>query len=71
MPLFAAVAGNKSKDPVEWEALTTQAFADTKSALATATLLHHPEHNANIALTMDASNIGVGAVLEQQIGSHW
>ena len=69
-PLFAAVAGKKSKDPVECHALTTQAFADTMSALDTATLLHHPEHNANIALMTDGSDIGVGAVLEQQVGSH-
>ena len=29
MPLFAAVAGKKSKDPIEWDTLTVQAFADT------------------------------------------
>ena len=70
-PLFAAVAGKKGKDPVEWDTLTTKAFADTKSALANATLLHHPEHNADIALMTDASDIGVGAVLEQQVGELW
>ena len=70
-PLFAAVAGKKGKDPVEWDKPTTKAFADTKSALASATLLHHPEHNADIALTTDASDVGVGAVLEQQVGERW
>ena len=70
-PLFAAVAGKKGKDLVEWDPQTTKAFTDTKSALANATLLHHPEHNADIALTTDASDIGVGAVLEQQVDDHW
>ena len=70
-PLFAAVAGKKGKDLVEWDPQTIKAFTDTKSALASATLLHHPEHNADIALTTDASDIGVGAVLEQQVDGHW
>ena len=64
-PLFTVVVGRRSKDPIEWDLLTTQAFTNTKSALANATLLHHPEHNANIALTTDMSDIGIGAVLEQ------
>ena len=69
--MFAGVAGVKGKDLVEWNTPTVQAFTDTKSALANATLLRHPEHNANIALTTDASDVGVGAVLEQQVGDHW
>ena len=45
-PLFAAVAGKKGKESISWDTLNEQAFANTKSALATATLLHHPQYNA-------------------------
>jgi len=44
-----------------------KAFQDAKDALASATLLHHPVLDAQLVLTTDASDIGVGAVLEQEI----
>lgn len=45
----------------------TQAFQDTKQALVEATLFAHPRHNALISLTTDASNLAVGAVLQQSM----
>ena len=71
VPLFAAGASKKGKDSISWDTLTEQAFLDTKSALATATLLHHPQHNANITLTTDASDTSIGARLEHPIGCNW
>ena len=43
----------------------TQAFDNIKKALAKATLLAHPRHDAPISLTTDASDRAVGAVLQQ------
>ena len=45
----------------------TKAFQDTKEALAKATLLAHPCQNAPISLTTDASDLAVGAVLQQSV----
>ena len=70
-PLFAAVAGKKGKDLVVWDKKVEQAFTDIKAALAAATLVHHPHHDAVTALTTDASDVGVGAVLEQCIDGVW
>ena len=48
-----------------------KAFEEAKNALSQATLLHHPVAGARIALTTDASDIAIGAVLEQQIHGRW
>ena len=71
LPLFTAVAGKKGTDLVDWSQSVKQAFVDIKAALAAATLLHHPHHDAVTALTIDASDKGVGAVLEQCIKGRW
>jgi hypothetical protein len=44
----------------------TKAFEATKETLADATLLHHPVQGAPTALTTDASDTALGAVLEQK-----
>ena len=46
-------------------------FVGTREALANATLLHHPVQGALTALTTDASDTALGAVLEQKSGSVW
>ncbi|XP_023816875.1 uncharacterized protein LOC105357974 [Oryzias latipes] len=47
------------------------AFDGAKSALAKAALLAHPDPDAEIALTTDASDIAVGAVVEQRVAGAW
>jgi len=47
------------------------AFTNTKQALANATMLHHPQQRAPTSLTVDASDLAVGAVLEQYSGGIW
>ena len=47
-----------------------QAFKDVKDSLAKQTLLHHPIKDAPIAVTSDASDIAMGAVLEQKVHNH-
>lgn len=43
-----------------------QAFDNCKDSLARATLLVHPDLSADLALTTDASDTAIGAVLQQQ-----
>ena len=47
------------------------AFKAVKNALAAAALLRHPRPDADIAITSDASNLAVGAVLEQKGPEGW
>ena len=48
-----------------------KAFADAKKALCTAALLRHPVPGARLALTTDASDTHVGAVLQQWESGAW
>uniref|UniRef100_A0A3Q2WY89 Gypsy retrotransposon integrase-like protein 1 n=1 Tax=Haplochromis burtoni TaxID=8153 RepID=A0A3Q2WY89_HAPBU len=70
-PLYGALKGKKANDSVDWFPESIQAFSDAKSALANAALLAHPSPSAQIALTTNASDIAVGAVLEQRISGVW
>ena len=54
-----------------WSADCQASFEATKSALAAATLLHHPRPLAQISLTTDASKIAIGGVLEQRGPRGW
>ena len=63
LPLFEALTG-KPKTLI-WKEEMVKAFQDTKAALAEATLLTHSRHDALTALTADASDQAVGAVLQQ------
>ena len=47
------------------------AFHTAKAALADASLLFHPVPNAPLQLMVDASDVGVGGVLQQLIESTW
>ena len=46
-------------------------FNKAKSALAEAALLIHPAENAKISIATDASNVSVGAVLQQHVSGQW
>uniref|UniRef100_A0A674PAD7 Gypsy retrotransposon integrase-like protein 1 n=1 Tax=Takifugu rubripes TaxID=31033 RepID=A0A674PAD7_TAKRU len=61
----------RATDQVDWTTERVQAFEGAKSALANATLLAHPAPRADIALTTDASDVAVGAVVEQSVGGAW
>jgi transposase InsO family protein len=47
------------------------AFAAAKTALATATLLHHPDQSVPMSVTVDASGAGLGAELAQLQAGIW
>ena len=69
LPLYKAIA--KKAKLVEWTEDRTDAFTKVKEALAQATMLVHPVSDAPTALTVDASNLAVGGVLEQLIDGVW
>lgn len=71
-PLNDLLVGNvKGKAPLTWTSEARQAFENSKNSLAQATLLAHPEVNAPLAITCDASDFTVGAVLQQRINNNW
>ena len=67
--LFEALKGKPKS--LEWNANCQKSFEATKTALAAATLLHHPRPGAALSLTTDASNTAIGGVLEQQGPRGW
>ena len=70
-PLHGAVAAaGKSKD-ISWTDQCDEAFRASKDALSRASLLHNPDPLATMALTMDASDVAVGAELAQLQGFVW
>ena len=60
--------GTKS---LTWTEQARSAFSAAKDALADATLLSHPQPNAHLAIMSDASDIAIGAVLQQRVGDEW
>ena len=66
IPLHKAV-GNKKGKSIEWSKECYEAFEDAKRALSKATLLSHPGKDAETTLTVDASDVAMGGVLEQKI----
>ncbi|XP_061887393.1 uncharacterized protein LOC133638619 [Entelurus aequoreus] len=71
-PLYSALKGKKtSKHALSWSTDMLAAFSATKDALADATMLAHPVPDAPVALTTDASDYAVGAVLQQLVNSVW
>ena len=54
-----------------WSPECEEAFQFCKSALASATLLVHPHYNAPTSITSDASDLNVGAGIEQFIDHEW
>ena len=62
-PLHAASSGRGKE--LTWTTECQKAFENAKAALAHATLLHHPKANAPTSITVDASDLAIGAQLDQ------
>lgn len=56
---------------VQWNENALTAFVTIKDALAKATLLSHPKPDAPTNIVTDASDVAVGAVLQQYINHCW
>lgn len=61
----------KGRSPVTWTEKAEQAFIKSKESLSRAALLAHPEPEAELAVTTDASDSAVGAVIQQKSGQKW
>lgn len=70
-PLYQALKTSKPRQALSWTDEMNQAFLSGKQALADASILVHPCADCSIALTCDASDVAVGAVLEQYKNDRW
>lgn len=73
IPLLECCKGNKKKDQtvIDWTPERITAFQKCKDDLANATLLAHPSANAPLCLMVDASNSGIGGVVNQFVNKCW
>ena len=71
VPIHAALAGRKRLASLVWIPEMENAFTASKNALADATLLVHPVEDATTSLTVDASIVAIGGVLEQKNNGVW
>lgn len=73
VPLNLYIKGNKRNDQtvINWSQEAENAFDICKTQLANASLLHYPRADVPLALTTDASDTAIGAVLEQLHSGKW
>ncbi len=67
-PLHLALAGKPTNKIFKWDESMTAAFENSKKALAKAVQLVHPRSGVPLNLVTDASDVGVGAALQQTEG---
>jgi cleavage and polyadenylation specificity factor subunit 1 len=71
-PLYAIATAVKKRDDLLSRTDTTrEAFSACREILANTAWLVHPQRDSPLRLSTDASNIAVGAVLEQFAGGDW
>lgn len=72
-PLHEMLAGPtiKGSTILTWTPELNDAFEKCKLSLSRTTLLAHPVHEAPLSLVTDASNVAIGAVLQQRIEDAW
>ena len=68
-PLYSLL--KQTSQTLSWTETALTSFQATKDALAQATLLSYPMPDAPTCVATDASNVAVGAVLQQYIGDTW
>ncbi len=68
-PLTSMKKRRESRQSQFWSPAADQAFGHLKEHLSTAAILHHPDPEHKLAVEIDASSTGVGAVLSQRHGS--
>lgn len=65
--LYKALPKDGLKRQIEWDSATTIAFKFAKQLRAKATMLSHLHMPAWTALTVNASNTGIGGIVEESI----
>ena len=72
LPLTSLLSGKaKPNAPIPWTPTAASAFEQSKTCLAQASLLQHPHTEATTCIATYASNVAVGAVLQQFVNDHW
>ena len=64
-PLYSLLSSGARMTHLLWSPETENCFLKAKQAVEKATVLAHPNHEANLELVTDASDSAVGAVLQQ------
>lgn len=59
------------KTLIEWSEKATEAFEKCRQSILDATTLSHPIHGAPLGIMTDASDLGLGAVLQQKVNKQW
>lgn len=59
------------KAPIVWTPELLNIFAQCKRSLSQATLLAHPNANAELAIVADASDTSIGAAVQQKTSTGW
>ena len=67
--LFDALKASPKR--LNWSEDMQTSFDSIKDALANSTMLHHPDPNLPLAITTDASDVAMGAVIEQRGPHGW
>ena len=71
-PLNALLkATSTNSHTLQWNSVATSSFQEIKDALVKATLLVHPKPEAPINVMTDASDVAIGAVLQQYLDGKW
>lgn len=72
-PLNSLLEGTniKGSHPVHMTQELLQAFEECKKSLSNYTLLAHPDPNAELSIATDASDVAIGAVLQQKKNGNW
>ena len=70
-PLNSFLGKRHKKGDIQWTDEAIHAFDTIKETLAQATLLVHPKSDAPLSIATDASDVAVGAVLQQFVDHTW
>ena len=60
-----------SKQPLLWNDAANKAFEKSRTLLSESTLLQYPQRHTETCIAVDASAIGLGAVLQQRCNGDW
>ena len=66
-PLWDLVKNKTKSQSIEWNESNLDSFKTVKQSLIDSVLIHHPHPKGKIQLTTDASDVAIGATLEQVV----
>lgn len=71
LKLYDLIKSRRKNDstPIQWSGETIEAFEECKQSIVNAALLAHPHPTGEILLDVDASDKGIGAVLQQKVNN--